>query len=88
LPDSLLWKSSPTHQLRRRCALARSPGPWRSLGLSSGVINLDSCSYSFGPLPYNQIIVFLGDANAAIRAFAEAEGSDLNNDEKTYYSWC
>jgi hypothetical protein len=62
--------------------------PWRSLGLSSGVINLDFRSYSFGPLPYSQIIVFLRDANAAIRALAEAEGSDLNNDEKKYYSWC
>jgi hypothetical protein len=44
----------------RASALSR---PWRSLWLSSGVINLNSRSYGFGSLLYSRSLVFLRDAN-------------------------
>jgi hypothetical protein len=95
LPDPVLWQvlsHAPAKEAVCTGALAR---PWRSLWLSSGVLNLDSRSYSADKLRCSRNLVFFRDANAALRILAAAEGSYLrkltftyltpNNDEAAYW---
>jgi hypothetical protein len=79
LPDNVLRQvlsHAPAKEAVCTGALSR---PWRSLWLSSGVLNLDSRSYGAGPMRYSRSLVFLHDANAALRAFAAAAAEDGEN---------
>jgi hypothetical protein len=103
LPDNVLRQvlsHAPAKEAVCTGALSR---PWRSLWLSSGVLNLDSRSYQGARrMRYSRSLVFLRDANAALRAFAAAASDDgenslrkltftylaiaPNNDEDTFWS--
>ncbi|KAK1614228.1 hypothetical protein QYE76_019745 [Lolium multiflorum] len=76
LPDPVLMQvlsHAPAKEAVCTGALSR---PWRSLWLSSGVLNLDSRSYVHraGQLCDGRSLIFICDAKAALCALAAAGG--------------
>ncbi|KAM0850600.1 hypothetical protein ACQ4PT_052976 [Festuca glaucescens] len=85
LPDPVLLQvltHAPAKEAVCTGALSR---PWRSLWLSSGILNLDSRSYVHraGQLCDGRSLIFIRDAKAALCSLAAAAAADGENSLKT-----
>ncbi|KAM0866475.1 hypothetical protein ACQ4PT_042603 [Festuca glaucescens] len=82
LPDPVLLQvltHAPAKEAVCTGALSR---PWRSLWLSSGVLNLDSRSYGSGQVCDSRSLIFIRDAKAALCALAAAAAANGENSLK------